>query len=271
MNLGSNPLVVLATFLVGASVGSFLNVVIFRVPRGESVLAPRSRCPACGRALSFRDMIPVLSYLLLRGKCRYCKSRISPIYPLVESSCALLSVFLLERYGLTTALFRQALFLYLLLAITVIDTKEMLIPDGLVLSGVLIWSLFVLASPAGPLAPGGVLPRSAGSLLSRMTEGFAGALLGFLVFLVIALVTGGMGGGDVKFAGMCGLYLGPALTVAAIAIAFLAGGLAALVLLTAGKAGMRSHIPYGPFIALGAFVASLWGERIIHWYLGVLF
>lgn len=289
-------------FMVGASVGSFLNVVILRLPRGESLANPPSHCPACGKTLSSFEMIPVLSYVLLRGKCRYCGCRISPMYPLVESFTGLIFLYLGYRYGLTLTFFRQAVLLSLLLAMTVIDIREMLIPDELVLSGAVFWvSLLVLSKVLATWAQGslkalsmfaiftkataettfhtttnqfdaGLLgtPTCSEGLMTSLAQGLLGGALGFLIFLVISLVTRGMGGGDVKLAGMCGLYLGPALTILAVFITFVLGGVAAGLLLLLGKAKAKSHIPYGPFIALGTVVSSLWGEQIIRWYLGTL-
>ncbi|MBE3519709.1 MAG: prepilin peptidase [Firmicutes bacterium] len=297
-----DPFWLCVIFIVGASVGSFVNVVILRLPRGESLANPPSHCPVCGKTLSFFDMIPVLSYVALRGKCRHCGCRISPMYPLVESFMGILFLYLGYRYGLTLLFFRQAVLLGLLLAVTVIDIREMLIPDELVLSGAVFWVSFLALSKVlsawvqGPLkllcefpvftkaaaeatfhattdrVGAGLLgpPTCSEDLIGDLARGLLGGALGFLVFLAISLVTRGMGGGDVKLAGMCGLYLGPALTILAVFIAFVSGGVVAALLLLSGKARAKSHIPYGPFIALGAAISSLWGEQIILWYLARL-
>lgn len=297
-----DPFWLCVIFTVGASVGSFLNVVILRLPRGQSLANPPSHCPACGKTLSFFEMIPVLSYVVLRGKCRHCGCKISPMYPLVEGFTGLVFLYLGYRYGLTLTFLRQAVLLSLLLAITVIDIREMLIPDELVLSGAVFWLSFLALSKVlttwgqGPLKALSMLavltkataeatfytttsefdtgllgpPTCSEGLITSLAQGLLGGALGFLTFLVISLVTRGMGGGDVKLAGMCGLYLGPTLTILAIFVTFVSGGLIAGLLLLMGKAKAKSHIPYGPFIALGTAVSSLWGEQIIRWYLGAL-
>ena len=244
-------------FAVGASAGSFLNVVAIRLPHGEKLSFLRSRCPVCKRYLSLVDMVPVLSYLFLRGKCRYCGCRISPMYPAVEGTTGFIFAYLASRYGFTPVLLRQAVLLSLLVVIAITDIREMLIPDELLLSGAVFWAVYVVVA-------------SAGDVLAVLQRGILGGMLAFSLFLLISLATKGMGGGDIKLAGMCGLYLGPMLTILAIFVTFVSGGLAAGLYLSVRKAGRKSAIPYGPFIALGTAVSSLWGEQIICWYLGRL-
>ncbi|MGQ9497209.1 MAG: prepilin peptidase [Desulfotomaculales bacterium] len=237
-------------FLLGLSIGSFLNVVIYRLLRGESVLGGRSRCPACGRALGWCDLVPVLSYLLLRGKCRYCRAPISPRYPAVELLTGAVFAALFYRFGPTPALAKYLFLGAVLIAAAFIDLEHYLIPDRLVLAGVA--GAVILGFAARDM---GIWPTLAGCA--------AGA--GFLS--VVAVISkGGMGGGDVKLAAVVGLFLGWPLVALALLLAVVVGGLAAAVFLLLGIKGRKDPVPFAPFIAAGTLAAILWGPHIIDWY-----
>ena len=237
--------------VVGACVGSFLNVCIYRLPERESVVAPRSRCPECGTAIGWRDNIPVVSYLLLRGRCRECGTRISPQYPLVELVTALVWVAAAVRYGAAWQALVVALFFTLLLGIALTDARSYTIPDEFSLGGL---ALGLLLSPL----PGGV---TAG-------QSFAGAALGFGLLYVTGLLgewwlkKPAMGGGDIKMMAMVGAFLGPVGAVLTIFLGALVGTLVFLPI------SMRSNrlVPFGIFLALGAAVTEAWGDAIVAWY-----
>jgi leader peptidase (prepilin peptidase)/N-methyltransferase len=237
-------------FLFGLSVGSFLNVVIYRLPRGKSAIAGRSRCPACGRPLGWKDLIPLLSYLLLRGRCRYCRASISPRYPAVELLTAVLFTALFYRYGFSPALGKYLFLCSLLVAASFIDLEHYLIPDRLVFAG------FLGGIPLGLLA-GDVGIKSA----------FLGAALaGGFFLLVVVISKGGMGGGDVKLAGMTGLFLGWPLAAPFLLATIFFGGAAGILLLLLGVKKRKDLVPYGPFISAGALVALFAGWEVIAWY-----
>lgn len=237
-------------FLLGLFIGSFLNVVIHRLPRGETIIWGRSRCPTCGRVLAWYDLVPVASYLALRGKCRYCGAQISPRYPAVELLTGAVFAAHFYRFGMTPALVKYLFLGAVLIAAAFIDLEHYLIPDRLVLTGMA--GAVVLGLAARDV---GIWPALAGCA--------AGA--GFL-FAVVVFSKGGMGGGDVKLAAVAGLFLGWPLAALALFLAVVTGGLVAAVLLLFGAKGRKDAIPFGPFIAAGTLTAVLWGVRIIDWY-----
>ncbi|MGH2680490.1 MAG: prepilin peptidase [Actinomycetota bacterium] len=241
----------------GLVVGSFMTVAVARLPKRESVVRPRSRCPSCGAEIGARDNIPVLSWVLLRGRCRSCGERISVEYPLLELATAGLVVLAAIRYpdpwqaGLVAGL------LALMPGIALIDLRHRIIPNGLTYPALLLFPVAIaLAWAIGDAAD---LARAAIGLL----------LFGGILF-VVATVSRGMGMGDVKLAALIGLVLGSIglrLVGVAAGAAIAIGGIAALGALAVGK-GRKSAIPFGPSLAAGAVVAGLWGEPIASWYLG---
>jgi leader peptidase (prepilin peptidase)/N-methyltransferase len=251
------PLLVLAGVL-GLAVGSFLNVVIHRVPRGESLLRPASHCPRCRRAVRPWENVPVLSWLALRGRCAGCAGRISVRYPLVEAATAALFVAITLRFGPSPEL---PAYLYLgavSLALALIDLDVRRLPNSIVLPSYAVGA--ALLAPPAVLGPDWA---AAGRALLAM------AVL-FLVFFAIAyLYRGGMGLGDVKLAGVLGLYLGwlgwSSVVVGAFS-GFLLGGLVGIGLMVARRASRRTAIPFGPFMLAGALLAVFLAEPITSWY-----
>lgn len=244
--------------LFGLVIGSFLNVVIWRVPRGESVVRPPSHCPGCDRPIAPRDNIPVLSWALLRGRCRHCATRISARYPAVELLTALVFVALAFRFGAHPAL---PAFLYLgavgvALAFIDYDTKRL--PN-------------VLTLPSYPVAIVLLgIATAAGAGVAHFERALIGmAALFAFYFLLVLVYPAGMGLGDVKLSGVLGLYLAwvgwGALVVGAF-FAFLLGGLTGVVLMLAGDAGRKTKIPFGPFMIAGALLGVLVGQQIAHAY-----
>ncbi|MBI4512649.1 MAG: prepilin peptidase [Gemmatimonadetes bacterium] len=237
--------------LVGAALGSFLNVCIHRLPQGLSVVRPGSRCPDCRTPIRWSDNVPVLSYAVLRGRCRACGARISVQYPLVELGVAAIWSGSVVSYGVRWAALSTAVFLTLLLAIAITDARTYTIPDAFSLGG-------LVAGLVLSLSPGGVTLR----------DSAFGALFGF-VFLYVVAVLGewafkkpAMGGGDVKMMAMIGAFLGP---LKALLTCFV-GALVGAVIFGPVHLRTKKLVPFGVFLAVGAAVVLLWGEKLIRWY-----
>lgn len=259
------PLLVVGALLVGLAVGSFLNVVIWRVPRGESVVHPPSACPRCGRAIRPYDNVPVVSWLVLRGRCRDCGEPIAVRYPLVEAGTGVL--FALAAWWTGPSWFLPAL-LYLLaisVALALIDIDTRRLPDAIVKPAYPV-SLALLALASAN--PGGEADWAA---LLRAAVGGAAMFVAYL--LMVLAYPRGMGWGDVKLAGVMGLYLGwvgwGALLIGWFA-AFVLGGVFGLALIVGRRAGRKSSIPFGPWLLLGTLVGIVAGEAVWGAYLGAL-
>ena len=252
-------LLVLGCAVLGLAVGSFLNVVVWRVPRGESVVTPPSHCPGCGAAVRPRDNVPVVSWLLLRGRCRDCGNRISVRYPLVEAGTAAVFAVLALRIGAEAEL---PAYLYagaIGVALTLIDLDVKRLPNVIVLPSYVV-ALVLLGAAA-------VVGDDYGDLL-RAVLGMV-ALFGFY-FTLAFIYPAGMGFGDVKLAGVLGLYLGWlgwAEVVSGGFLGFLLGGVVGGALMVARRAGRKSQIPFGPFMIAGAFIAVLAGDALADLYL----
>jgi leader peptidase (prepilin peptidase)/N-methyltransferase len=241
----------------GLAIGSFMTVVVARVPRGESVLRPRSRCPRCATELRNRDNIPFVSWLLLGGRCRTCGERISVMYPLLELSTALLVAGAAAAYDRPWIAVMVALFVALMPAITWIDIERRIIPNRITYPAFLGFSAYVVIAW---LFDGGTDP----------VRGLVGALVYGGGLFLVALVSRGMGMGDVKLALVIGVVLGAIglrYVGVAAAGAVLFGGVGGIVALAMGR-NRKAMIPFGPYMAAGAVVAAFWGERIADWYLG---
>lgn len=248
------------TLPFGLVFGSFLTVVIHRVPAGESLVRPRSRCPSCGTPLRNVDSIPVVSWLMLRGRCRACGARISVVYPITELATGGLFVAVALVYEDPWQAILLAPFCGILIALSVIDIRVKRLPNRLVYPSVLIAAPYI------------VIADLAGGHLDAIRAG-----IGFLAYgvglLIVALVApAGMGMGDVKLAGLIGLVLGSiglGLVAVAAVVGILLGGVGAIVALLAG-AGRKSKVPYGPFMAGGALVAVFVGQHIANAYLDLI-
>ena len=244
--------------LIGLLIGSFLNVVIYRVPRGESVNHPRSHCPGCNTEISARDNIPVLSWLLLRGRCRHCGEPISVRYPAVEILTAVVFAAFAAKFGASWVL---PAYLYLAaigIVLAFIDYDTQRLPNVITLPSYVVVPVLLLL----PAAVDGLWPD-----YLRAIAG--GAILYAFYFLLVFIYPAGMGFGDVKLAGVLGLYLGwlgwGALAVGAF-LGFLLGGLGGIALMIFTRAGRKTKIPYGPYMIAGAFVAIFIGQPIANWY-----
>jgi leader peptidase (prepilin peptidase)/N-methyltransferase len=250
-----------AVGLLGVAVGSFLNVVIYRVPRGESLVRPGSHCPSCGHKVRNRHNVPVLGWLMLRGKCADCRAPISVRYPLVEAFTAALFVAVAARFGLSWELPAYLYLAAISIALAAIDLDTMRLPDAIVLPSYrMALVLLILAMIAEHNWDAGIRGLIA-----------AGALYAF--YFVLAVVHPGMGFGDVKLALLLGLYLGwlgwSSLAVGAFA-GFLLGGIVGAALLLARRANGKTRIPFGPYMLAGAFLAVFAAAPIAHWYTSLL-
>jgi leader peptidase (prepilin peptidase) / N-methyltransferase len=250
----------LATFgfaWLGLAVGSFLNVCIHRLPRRRSVVNPPSSCPACGYRLRWYDNIPVLSWALLRARCRNCRAPVSIRYPIVE--LVTMGVFLLHLwvFGWTVLMAVRLVFACALIVLFAIDLEHHLLPNAITLPGIVV-GLIVSA-----IVPPGIRDAVLGTLLG-------GGVL-WLIGEAYYRFAGqeGMGGGDVKMLAMVGAFLGWQLVLVTLVLSSVAGSLIGLLVIAIRRGGLKYALPYGTFLALGALAASLVGERIIAWYVGM--
>jgi leader peptidase (prepilin peptidase) / N-methyltransferase len=237
--------------IIGLIVGSFLNVVIARLPEGRSLWGPRSMCPGCGSPIAWYDNIPVVSFVALRAHCRHCAMPISWQYPLTEAGTALLFGVAYMVFGLTSDLPVALALLAALVAITGIDLQRQLIPDVITLPGIMVGFLASLVTDR----------------VSWLDSLLGIAVGGGLFFVIIVASGGGMGGGDMKLGAMLGAFLGWQLVLLATFIAVVVGGGLAIGLMAAKLRRRKDAIPFGPFLAAGGAIGLLWGERILRWYL----
>lgn len=236
----------------GLIFGSFTNVVMARVPAGASIVSPPSHCPRCGQRLRIQDLIPLLSWVFLRGRCRYCGRPVSIRYPLVELLTAALFLGIYLRWGWTLETLAGWVLVIILLSCAFIDADHGIIPDRITLPGMAMglgWSFFTI----------GFFPALWGLLA------FGGTL-----FLVAVISGGGMGGGDIKLAAVIGAFTGlPGAAITLLLASFL-GAVWGTVLMIRGKAGRKTPVKFGPFLALAAYIAYLFSEQMTAWYLGTL-
>ena len=239
-------------FVLGACIGSFLNVCIFRLPRQESIIFPASHCMNCGAKLKPLDNIPLLSFLFLGGKCRYCHTKISWQYPLVELLSAILFALAAIRFGLQWNTLIAVILISSSIVVSVIDYKIQIIPNSISLPGIVLGLLINLI----PSSPVGFL------------NALYGMALGGGLFYVVALVSrGGMGGGDIKLIAMFGAFLGWKNCLVTIFCGVLLGSLVGVTLLVLQRKGRKDPIPFGPFLFIGALISLFYGQEIIYWYL----
>jgi leader peptidase (prepilin peptidase)/N-methyltransferase len=237
--------------ILGTCFGSFLNVVAYRLPRHESLLGPASHCPACGAPVKPYDNVPILSFLLLRGRCRNCSATISPRYPLVEALTGLLCAGAVLAHGSAASIALSVALILIVVPAALIDIEHQIIPNILTALGAAVGlGLGLALDPSGEPA--------------RLIAGAAGG--GFLLLAALAY-PGGMGMGDVKLAGVIGLFLGSAVAPA-IFIALLAGALlgGAILVRKGVQEGRKTKVPFGPFLAFGAVTATFVGGDIVHLY-----
>ncbi|MFY9270777.1 MAG: prepilin peptidase [Candidatus Manganitrophaceae bacterium] len=242
-------------FIVGLLVGSFVNVCIHRFPREESIVFPPSHCPSCRKPIRPYDNIPLLSFLLLGGRCRFCRAPISWRYPLIELGHGFGYLFMLRQFGLSLPFAIYALFFSALVTVTFIDLSHQIVPDRITLPGMVL----------GVVAASTVLPPG---LINSLLGLFLGGGLFYLtaVLSVAFLKKEGMGGGDIKLIAMIGAFLGWRGMLLTIFLAALSGSLLGLFLVLFQGRSRAEPIPFGPFLALGALISLIWGTEILQWY-----
>ena len=251
---------VILAVVMGLAFGSFANVVVHRVPLKQSIVKPASRCPSCGVELRARDNIPVISWLLLRGKCHNCGARISPRYPAIEILTSVLFGLAAWRIRPSTDLIAYLPLLWVLVVLSFIDLEHKLLPNRIVvpsfIAGVVLLGIAVAVGPPG---------------LGAWVRALSGAAAGFGTFFILALISPrGMGMGDVKLSAVLGLalaYLGWPRLLVGFFISFAAGAVGGILLIAARRAGMKSEVPFGPYLALGTIVTVLFGGPIVHAWL----
>lgn len=252
-----NWLIQIFIFLFGISIGSFVNVCIYRMPREESIIKPRSRCLNCGKTLSVLDLIPFFGYFFLLGKCRYCGIKISIKYPLIELLTAVIFLVLFYYFGLTLRFFSLIFFCSILIAVFFIDLEFYIIPDELTFSGTVLGLLFSFFTIG-------------------IKDSFIGALVGFSIIFAILVLSPlifkqeGMGGGDVKFAGCMGAFLGLKGVVTALFLSFFIGAVVGILLLTTKIKKRKDYIPFGPSLVAASFITLVWGSKLIEIYLNLV-
>ena len=244
------------SIIFGAIVGSFLNVCIMRLPREESIITPGSHCLHCNNPIKFYDNVPLISYLLLRGRCRHCKKSISPQYPLIEGITAIGSLLLFLKYGLSLSYLFYFSFVAALIVITVIDLYHQIIPDVISIPGIGVGLLGAL-----------IIPHI------TFFNSLMGILLGGGSLFVVATLyqwlfkREGMGGGDVKLLAMIGAFLGWESVILTILFSSLIGSITGIIIIVLKGKNFRYAIPFGPFLSLGAVTALFYGREIIKWYI----
>lgn len=242
-------------FIYGLTFGSFFNVVGLRIPKGESIVRPPSHCTVCNRKLTARDLVPVISYLFLKGKCRGCGTKIHWMYPVMELVTGLLFAFAFTQLGLSLELIVAILFISLLVIITVSDIAYMLIPDKILLFFLVPLIVVRILSPLTP-----------------WWDSIVGAVIGFgVLFLIAVLSKGGMGGGDIKLFFVIGVVLGTMHTLLTLFLASLIGAIVGLITLRIANKGRKTPIPFGPSIAVAAIITYFFGNTLVDWYVNMFF
>jgi leader peptidase (prepilin peptidase)/N-methyltransferase len=246
----------MAAVLFGATIGSFLNVCIYRLPLGQSIVWPGSRCTSCGRALSWFENIPILGWVVLRGRCRTCRAPVSAMYPIVEAVTAVTFLGGYLLYGLTPLAFVRVAFACALIVLFVTDLQHKILPNAITLSGIVIGFVASLFLPPGwfdsliGIAVGG-------GVLYAIAEGYY-------------RIRGheGLGMGDVKLLAMIGAFLGWKLVLLTLVFASFTGALLGLTLIATSRGDMKYALPFGTFLAVGAVISAAWGTPIVDWYFG---
>jgi leader peptidase (prepilin peptidase)/N-methyltransferase len=251
------PVLILVAAL-GLALGSFFNVVIYRLPLKRSLVRPGSRCTVCARALAWYENIPVVSYVVLGGRCRTCKTRISPIYPAIEIITAVIAVTWYVHYGPGLLFLSQVVFAFALIVLFAIDLQHRILPNVITLPGIVVGFIFSVLTPAG-LGPGWV-----SSLIGILAGG--GLLWGIAEAYYRIRGEEGLGMGDVKMIGMIGAFLGWQGMLITLVLSSLLGSIVGVAMIVAKKGDMKYALPFGSFLTIGALIASLAGGPIVRWY-----
>jgi len=241
--------------IFGVVIGSFLNVCIYRIPREESIAYPPSHCTNCNNVIKAYDLIPVISYIFLKGKCRFCKEKVSIRYPIIELITGVIFMTLYIEYGIGFTFVKYALFSCFLIVIGMIDFDTTDVYLKTTLPGIICGVVLLIID-------------------WKLGIGFStyifGALLGGGLISLIILLTGGMGWGDAEICLLCGIFLGLKLTAAMLFISFVLGGVIGVVLIATKKKSRKDYIPFGPYIAIAAIIVIFLGDNLVNWYITLL-
>ena len=245
-------------FIFGVLWGSFSNVVIYRCPKGESIVHPRSACPKCNTQLKWYDNIPLLSWLFLLGKCRYCSVSISIRYFIVEFLTGLLFMGVFLKVGVSWTLIEYLIFSWALVVASFIDLDQMILPDKITLTGIVLGLAGGALNPERSFVP---------SILGVLVGG--GFLWAIAYIYYVIRKEDGMGGGDIKLLAWIGAVLGWSAIPFVILVSSLLGTLVGVSLLIKSKEGLKTVIPFGPYLAMAAVIYIFWGQELAHWYLNI--
>ena len=238
--------------IIGLCIGSFLNVCIYRIPKEESIVFPSSHCKSCVQELKYYELIPIVIYIFLRGKCIKCKSKISIKYPLIEILNGLLYLLLFIKYGLSFNFIFYCLLVSLLIVISIIDLESKYVYSSTTIVGVLLAIIYIII----------------GAYLGevKILNNLLGGLIGYGIIFLIIILTGGMGEGDADIAGICGLFVGIKGVLVALFLAIILGGIFASIVLLLKIKDRKSEIAFGPYIAIGTLIWILIGQKILTLY-----
>ncbi|MBV7275749.1 prepilin peptidase [Clostridiaceae bacterium UIB06] len=240
-------------FILGTVVGSFLNVCIYRIPNEQSIAYPPSHCTNCNNYIKWYDLIPIISYIFLKGRCRHCGEKISIKYPLIEFVTGFLYLMIYIKYGIGINLLKYITFISIMIVVGMIDLETTDIYFKTTVVGVIAACVFLVIY----------------IYMGLPIKGYVfGGLLGAGVLAIIALITkGGMGWGDVEICLVCGLFLGIKYTALVLFLSFIIGSIIGILLILSGKKSRKDYVPFGPFIVIASVVTLFFGQSILNWYL----
>ncbi|EQB87463.1 hypothetical protein M918_08700 [Clostridium sp. BL8] len=244
-------------FIYGLIIGSFLNVCVYRIPLNQSIVYPPSNCPRCNTRLNWKDLIPVLSYAILKGKCRYCGNKISITYPVQELFTAIIFLITYYKYGFSIYLFKYVILFSILIVISNIDIKHQDVYTSTTIPGIISGLIFAIIEQY--------------FAIGSFKNYFIGAVIAAVIIGLIVYITGAMGEGDIEIAALCGTFIGWKLSILMIILAFILGGVIGTILIATNIKGRRDYMAFGPFLALGALISVLFGSAIINYYLVLFF
>ncbi|WP_034870112.1 prepilin peptidase [Clostridium lundense] len=247
------------SFIMGSIIGSFLNVCIYRIPREESLAYPSSHCPKCNNKLKWRDLIPIISYMFLKGKCRYCKEKIGVRYPLIELFTGIVYLIVAIEYGVSLNYLKYVTLLSILIVISFIDMQTMDVYFSITVTGVIFGLIFLVTQ--------GILQNY---ILKDYIYYILGGIVPAGIISLIILLTGGMGWGDVEICFISGIFLGLKRSLLMFLLSFIIGTVISLGLILCEKKTRKDPIPFGPFIALGTLCTLIFGDNILLWYLSFI-
>lgn len=239
-------------FILGLVIGSFLNVCIYRIPREESIVFPPSHCAKCNHNLSSLDLVPVLSYIFLRGKCRYCKEKISIRYPLIELLNCVLYLIVYFQFGLTLVALKYCILVSILIVIGFIDYDTQFVFTSTTIFGGIVATIFILIQTI--------------VYKNQSTDLILGGIIGFIIIWLIVVLTKGMGEGDIEIATVCGLFLGMKGIMLGLFLSIVLGGAVGIIILCLKLKKAKEKIAFGPCIAIGSLIAMIWQNEILNFY-----